>query len=454
MSKQETKKCDACGVLVTYTGHRGFGAAHAHCTLKGQSAVSPDHKPCPVHNVLVWAVGPYSTFRTCHTYCAAGKRGKPHRYCAPRGEHSDGGADSSDDATAADEFQTEDQIEVQTEINKAIANGEFMPPKSTPTPPPNDAPDVQAALAALMGALQPKAPAIDMTTLTALVNNAVDSKLQATAKITLVIEDKATESKVEIEHPHPYVARVIKLVKAGMSVYLWGPAGGGKTTALMQVAKALGRESEIDTLDPSTFRSMIQGYMTPNGEPVHTSFTRCWQHGKFYIADECDNAPGHVQTLFNSALANGHAPLAWGNVERPGTFGFGGAGNTPGRPTREFPDRKPMSAAFADRLYFVHWPLDEQGERMWSGVGGKSKRQIPSDTPRAITGAAWVDFVQNLREWSKTNAPTLMITPRASIVGLKALACGETPEQVADALIFRGADAELRTKALNAVRIP
>jgi hypothetical protein len=432
----QSKICDACGVTVTYTGHRGYGPAHkGKCSKEGTSAVDADHKACPSHGILVWIVGPYSTFRTCHTHCQAGKRGKPWRYCAPRGVNADG-EDSNDNDNANDNDESDD-----------------MNPPSTPTPN-NVTPDVQSAVAQLLNALQPKGPAVDMAAVESLVNKAVDAKLQATSRVTLVVERPNVESKVEIDSPHPYVARVIKLVEAGLPVYLWGPAGGGKTTAGMQVAKALGRTSEIDTLDPSTFRSMVQGYMTPTGDPVHTSFTRCWQRGLVYIADECDNAPGHVQTLYNSALANGHAPLAWGNAERGETFGFIGTGNTPGRPTREFPDRKPMSAAFADRLYFVHWPLDEQGERMWSGVGGKSKRQIPSVTPRQVNGSSWVDFVQNLREWAQTNAPTLMITPRASITGLKALACGETPEQVADGLIFRGADAELRAKALNAVKLP
>lgn len=435
----ETRVCDACGTSVTYVGHRGFKSAHkGKCPKEGTSAVDSDHAACPVHNVLTWRVCDYSTGRMCVGHCTAGKGGKQWRFFSPRGAAVKSATDSTSTPTPTD---SDDDYTPDTEGTDEVI----------PTPKTDD---VQDALAKLIGALQPKAPAVDMATITAIVNNAVDAKLTATAKVTLVVERPAVESKVEIESPHPFVARVIRLMEAGLPVYLWGPAGGGKTTAGMQVAKALGRESEIDTLDPSTFRSMVQGYMTPNGDPVHTSFTRCWSTGKLYIADECDNAPGHVQTLYNSALANGHAPLAWGNAERGNGFGFIGTGNTPGRPTREFPDRKPMSAAFADRLYFVHWPLDEQGERMWSGVGGKAKNQIPSTTGRQINGSAWVDFVQNLREWAKANAPTLMITPRASITGLKALACGESPEQVADGLIFRGADSELRSKALAAVRMP
>jgi hypothetical protein len=47
-----------------------------------------------------------------------------------------------------------------------------------------------------------------------------------------------------------------------------------------------------------------------------------------------------------------------------------------------------------------------------------------------------------------------MVTPRASLAGLKALAIGETPREVADGLVFRGADEALTRKALAACPLP
>ena len=251
---------------------------------------------------------------------------------------------------------------------------------------------------------------------------------------------------------HYMLPRLVTLMEAGLHVYLWGPPGTGKTTAAMQAAEALGRKAEVDTLDRSTFRSMVQGYMTPAGEPVHTVFTRCWTEGKVYVADEVDNAPGHVQTLYNSALANGHAPLAWGNIARADGFGFIGTGNTPGRPTRAFPDRSPMSAAFADRLYFLYWPLDPAIEARVGGLGHTARKWRPRSGSADI--GAWVEWVLRFRSWAERNAPTVQVTPRASIEGAKALRCGETYAQVADGLVFRGCDDELKGKALAAVGLP
>ena len=300
------------------------------------------------------------------------------------------------------------------------------------------------------------ASTVDQATVERLVAQRVDARLdelrkaaEAAAKPQVIEVKRGKKTVAKVEGGHYLLPRLIKLVAAGFNVYLWGPAGTGKTTAARMAFKALGRESALDTLDPSTFRSMIQGYQTPKGAPVHTTFTRCWTEGHGYIADELDNGPGNVQTLFNSALANGHAPLAWGNVERPETFGFIGTGNTPGRPTRSFPDRRPMSQAFADRLYFFYFPLDEAIECRAAGL------PVPVRPPRrrtTCTPQAWVTFVQRLRAWAEDNAPTMQVTPRASLDGMRALELGENPAEVADGLIFRGCDEELKRKALSAVR--
>lgn len=285
--------------------------------------------------------------------------------------------------------------------------------------------------------------------LNSLINQRVQSEVAKHVR-PAVIEVKTPDENVQrVEGAHYLFPRLLRLVGAGFNVFMWGPPGTGKTTAALQVAKALNRSAEIDTLDPTTARSMVQGYMTPSGEPVHNVFTRCWEGGHVYVADEVDLAPGHVQTLFNSALANGSAPLAWGNKEKAEGFAFVATGNTSGRPTAAFPDRRPMSNAFMDRLYFLYWPLDPAIE--CRAVGLPTPPVKEEGEHKEVTPAAWVTFVRNLRDWASANAPTLTITPRASLLGVRALAAGESPAQVADGLIFRGCDDDLKRKALHNV---
>lgn len=47
-----------------------------------------------------------------------------------------------------------------------------------------------------------------------------------------------------------------------------------------------------------------------------------------------------------------------------------------------------------------------------------------------------------------------MVTPRATLLGITALALGETPAEVAHGLVFRGADDALVSKVLSACPLP
>ena len=277
------------------------------------------------------------------------------------------------------------------------------------------------------------------------------ARLRNAAPAVIEIKRDGAEP-ARVEGAHYLLPRLIKLLAAGHHVYLWGPAGTGKTTAAMMAADALGREYELDTLDRTTFRSNIQGFLRPDGTPQETAFSRCWSSGKVYVCDEADNAPANVQNLFSSALANGHAPLAWGQVSRQPSFGFVGTGNSPFAPTTQFPDRLPGSFAFMDRLYFMHWPLDGAIEARACGI---SAPEIPARRDDWTCSAVqWGTWVRTVRSWAESNAPRIVVGQRASLIGLQALACGETPEEVAHGLVFRGADAELTRKALSACPLP
>lgn len=293
---------------------------------------------------------------------------------------------------------------------------------------------------------EPPESTVDPDLVKKLIDEAVAKRVKPT-----VIEVKLPGKKpTKIEGAHFWFERLVKVVATGQPVYLWGPAGSGKTTAAVMAAHALKREYELDTFDPSTVSSRIQGWMNAQGKPVHTSFTRCWEGGKVFIADELDNSPGQVQTNFNPALANGHTPLAWGNVPRVAGFQFIGTGNTPGQPTREFPERRPMSHALKDRLYFIFWPTDRN--IMYRSLGMKKVYPAPDRVEETVAPDAWGDYVDRMMDWAAVNAPTLSIGPRAGILGAQMLEAGETPDEVADGLIFRGVDAEIRRKAMNSVR--
>jgi hypothetical protein len=270
-------------------------------------------------------------------------------------------------------------------------------------------------------------------------------------RVTVIELRRPDALPVAIEGAHYLMPRLLRLMGAGIHVYLWGPPGSGKTTAALQAAKALGLDAELDTLDASTPKSHILGYRNLDKSPAETAFSRAYPTNAVYVADETDNASAGVQTLFNSALANHRAPFAWGMLDRGERFVFTGTGNTPGRKTPMFPDRHPMSAAFADRLYFIHWPLDPAIEQRAAGLPLSAP---PYRREYTCTPAVWGKWVQDVRAYAASAAPTLMVTPRATLTGLQALAIGETPEEVAHGLVFRGADSALVGKILSEVSLP
>lgn len=325
-------------------------------------------------------------------------------------------------------------------------------PTATPTPRAPAAPGsldaiVDARITAALGDFSPDA-ALDADAVRTIAEEAARAVVGQTLTVIIKRPDAPPVERKDAHHLYP---RAAALLGAGLPVYFWGPPGSGKTTLGMQVATDLGLAWELDTLDPSTSRSAIQGYRTPTGEPVQTAHTRTYVADAAYIADELDAAPAQVQSLFNSALANGHAVAAWGPLVKGARNVFVGTGNSPGAPTPQHPDRKRMGEAFKDRLYFVYVPLDPAIECRAAGL---PVPPTPVRKAATCTPAAWVSWVQSVRAWAAQNAPTLMVTPRASLVGLKALAIGETPREVADGLVFRGADAGLVTKALAACPLP
>jgi hypothetical protein len=256
---------------------------------------------------------------------------------------------------------------------------------------------------------------------------------------------------VKIEGAHYLVPRIVKLMSARIPVLVWGEAGTGKTTLAAQVADALGLEFHFDTLTRDSSRVQIYGYRAPDGTPVETPTTRAYAAGDraMLAHDEVGYSPPSVQGMLNSALANGILPAAWGDLR--GAPAYLATDNTPLGPTEDHPDREEGSPAYKDRLYFIRLDLDENIIRRACGLSPVRRAARPEAT---CTAADWGTWVLSARAWCKRNAPNLHVGQRAALVGLRALAAGETPEEVAEGLVFKGCDPSLRSKVLDANPLP
>ena len=121
--------------------------------------------------------------------------------------------------------------------------------------------------------------------------------------------------------------RIVAKVSRGNNVYLYGPAGSGKSHTAEQVAEALG----LDFYGQTTiqFAHDVRGYGDAGGNFQETPFYKAFAFGGLYFQDEYDRSNAEAAIVLNTALANGYYdfPIV-GRVEAHKNFRFMAAGNT------------------------------------------------------------------------------------------------------------------------------
>lgn len=189
----------------------------------------------------------------------------------------------------------------------------------------DDTTNEQALIAALKNL---RGGAVDITKVREIVADEL-AKLVATdaKKAAKVIEvaKKNNDKKNEV-----YCAkfqRIVAKVSRGNNVYLFGPAGSGKSHTAEQVAEALG----LDFYGQTTiqFAHDVRGYGDAGGNYQDTPFYKAFAFGGLYFQDEYDRSNAEAAIVLNSALANGwyDFPIV-GRVEAHPNFRFIAAGNT------------------------------------------------------------------------------------------------------------------------------
>lgn len=294
-----------------------------------------------------------------------------------------------------------------------------------------------AAVSALASVIEPliasRVPAMDA------IRDLVQDEIQAA--LAALPEPEPHRELIEVRTPigeikqvgraHKQFKRLLALVAQRKDTYLYGAAGGGKSTAVRQCAEALSLEYSTISLNVQTTESKIAGYMDANGRYVEPLFRVRYEKGGVYFVDETDNAAGNLLTSLNTALANGHYAFPDGMVARHPDFVCIGAGNTAGRgASRQHAERRQFDSAFSDRFFFMKWDYDEELER---------------DAALAYGDAAkpWVEWVRRVRaHCAEQNLHHVSVTPRASIEGAKLIAAGfDVDRELADGLVFKGLEA-------------
>ena len=171
-------------------------------------------------------------------------------------------------------------------------------------------------------------------------------------------------------HTHEIFESVLNCVANGLNVYLYGPAGCGKSHLAKQVAKAL----NLDYYETSTVLQeyKVTGYMDANGHYIETELHKAVINGGLFFFDELDCSCPESLTVLNGLLSEGAGGLyhcADGNTYKiHENFRVIAAGNTRmcGADS-QYVASVQQSAAGVDRFVFLNMSYDNKLDMQAAG---------------------------------------------------------------------------------------
>lgn len=332
------------------------------------------------------------------------------------------------DATDATlrKLQTDDEKPAPARTAAETPAPKVTPAKLNGADKPQNVEQIANLLAQLLAAQHAQPAPVDESRIIELI--------QTHAPIRAVEIKRADREPVRLDgHHHKAFPALLKMVSAGVNVWLSGPAGSGKTTLAHQCADALELKFYSTGAVTSDFRLM--GFMNAQGELVRTPFRDAYEHGGVFLWDEIDASNPNALTAFNQALANGHFGFPDKMVTRHKDFVAIAAANTYGHgPSAEYVGRTRIDAATLDRFATLYIDYDEELERALAGEHGE-----------------WVRTVQAARRAVADNGIKHIVSPRATIEGARLLAAGLDRDNVLSAVVRKRLDDDSWRKVRAAI---
>jgi cobaltochelatase CobS len=300
-----------------------------------------------------------------------------------------------------------------------IPSPDGMGPQSV-APSTDDAAQLAAILARMAGA---KSAPLDEARVIELIRQHAPDAPEARH----VIEIRNGAEIVTIEGAQHPKLKVLATVMASRmtngftpNVMLVGPTGSGKTHAVEQLAKAMGREFYLH--GAMAMSHELMGFKDAGGNYHRTPFRDAFELGGVVLLDELDSWDSQVTLALNAALANGVASFPDGMVRRHVDCLIVGAGNTHGTgPTAEFVGRNRLDAAFLSRFPVrIDWPRD------------------PAIEKAIASNASWVARVMRARANAERAGIKTLIDPRHSQAGAALIASGMDPDMAAEITYLAG----------------
>ena len=190
---------------------------------------------------------------------------------------------------------------------------------------------------------------------------------------------------------------VLQDLKDGYNVYMYGPAGAGKSYTAKKLAEKLG--IPYYELNQLTMAHEVTGYGDAAGNYVGTPAYEAVVKGGLLFLDEFDRSAQQVTTVINTLLANRRFTFpVIGNVEAHPNFRCICAGNTAMRPDAQYTAACQIDASSRDRFIFYHIDYDRNVEL---NIQAKGDEEI-------------VNFMEDMRRAIKETGIDLVCSPRST----------------------------------------
>jgi cobaltochelatase CobS len=346
-----------------------------------------------------------------------------------------------------------------------------IPPATEAVDPMKAAQSILQAFADIAKGVTPAAtPALDEERVKALAAEVTDAVLAAKlAEILATIEaaNKGTPQRIEIslnggtkvidlgtEPRHWQFMQVLAWLEANCPVWLWGKAGSGKTHMARQLAKALDLPVTIISIDPTMTVGKLVGFRSlANGEFVEGFLLKPFRDGGLVMLDEIDTGDPGILACLNALIANGHYTFPDGQcIERHANFRIIAGANTKGTgAVAGYTARQRLDAATLNRFAIIELEYDERLEEVLA-VGDSElpakvwTKAVYPDIDTRCRG--WVRWVQKVR---RNVGNSVLISPRATYLGVAALRSGVPAAEVADALVFSLVTSDTKTSITQSV---
>ena len=229
------------------------------------------------------------------------------------------------------------------------------------------------------------------------------------------------KTDVDFTTQHVSFETTYRVVAAGCSPFLVGPAGSGKSTILAQIAKAMDLEFYPMSVNSLTSDYNIIGYNDANGKYVSTSFRKAYEEGGIFSFEEIDAGNPNVLTVINNAMSQDKYTFPDKIVQKHPKFILAASGNTYGTGANiRYIGRNPLDAATLDRFVVVYTDYDIKLEE------------------RLCSNKDWLQWVHCVRNTVNELDMKLVVGTRAVLHGERLLNAGIPREAVEQMVVFKG----------------